>query len=118
MTDEKTMELFTQYKQTGDVKLRDKIAEKYLYVADIVAKKFAGRGVEYDDLRQVAALALIKGIDRFDPSRGLQFSTFITLFMLMLFLSFTVIVWFGLDSLPFILSPLNKKIHHIPIKNM
>ena len=78
MTDEKTMELFTQYKQTGDVKLRDKIAEKYLYVADIVAKKFAGRGVEYDDLRQVAALALIKGIDRFDPSRGLQFSTFIT----------------------------------------
>ena len=78
MTDEKTMELFIQYKQTGDVKLRDKIAEKYLYVADIVAKKFVGRGVEYDDLRQVAALALIKGIDRFDPSRGLQFSTFIT----------------------------------------
>lgn len=78
MTDEKTNELFIQYKQTGDVKLRDKIAEKYLYVADIVAKKFVGRGVEYDDLRQVAALALIKGIDRFDPTRGLQFSTFIT----------------------------------------
>lgn len=78
MADEKTKELFIQYKQTGDVKLRDKIAEKYLYVADIVAKKFVGRGVEYDDLRQVAALALIKGIDRFDPERGLQFSTFIT----------------------------------------
>ena len=78
MADEKTNELFIQYKQTGDVKLRDKIAEKYLYVADIVAKKFVGRGVEYDDLRQVAALALIKGIERFDPSRGLQFSTFIT----------------------------------------
>jgi RNA polymerase sigma-B factor len=34
--------------------------------------------VEYDDLKQVAALALIRGIDRFDPSMGMQFSTFIT----------------------------------------
>lgn len=38
----------------------------------------SGRGVEYDDLKQVASLALIKGVDRFDPSLGMQFSTFIT----------------------------------------
>ena len=78
MTDEKTSELFSRYKQTGDIALRNQIAEKYLYIADILAKKFTGRGVEYDDLKQVAALALIRGIDRFDPAMGMQFSTFIT----------------------------------------
>lgn len=78
MTDEKMSELFARYKETGDVALRNQIAEKYLYIADILAKKFTGRGVEYDDLRQVAALALVRGIDRFDPDMGMQFSTFIT----------------------------------------
>ena len=34
--------------------------------------------MEFDDLKQVAALALIRGIDRFDPELGMQFSTFIT----------------------------------------
>ncbi|MBQ8406886.1 MAG: sigma-70 family RNA polymerase sigma factor [Clostridia bacterium] len=70
--------LFIRYKQTGDVALRNQIAEKYLYIADILAKKFVGRGVEYDDLKQVASLALLKGIERFDPNLGMQFSTFIT----------------------------------------
>ena len=78
MTDEKTNELFKRYKETGDITVRNQIAEKYLYIADILAKKFAGRGVEYDDLKQVAALALVRGIDRFDPAMGMQFSTFIT----------------------------------------
>ena len=71
-------ELFKQYKETGDVAIRNKIAEKYLYIADILAKKFTGRGVEYDDLKQVAAFALIRGIDRFEPDMGMQFTTFIT----------------------------------------
>ncbi len=71
-------ELFKQYKESGDVAIRNQIAEKYLYIADILAKKFVGRGVEYDDLHQVAAYALLRGIDRFDPDLGMQFTTFIT----------------------------------------
>jgi RNA polymerase sigma-B factor len=78
MAEEKTNELFIRYRETGEVALRNQIAEKYLYIADILAKKFVGRGVEYDDLKQVASLALLRGIDRFDPSLGMQFSTFIT----------------------------------------
>ena len=78
MAEETTNELFIEYKKTGDITLRNQIAEKYLYIADILAKKFVGRGVEYDDLKQVASLALLRGIDRFDPSLGMQFSTFIT----------------------------------------
>lgn len=71
-------ELFKTYRETHDVKLRNEIAEKYLFIASMIAKKFVGRGVEYDDLFQVASLALLKGIDRFDETKGLKFSTFIT----------------------------------------
>ena len=71
-------ELFARYRETGDKELRNLIVEKYLYIAAILAKKFVGRGVEYDDLYQVASLALIKGIDRFDERKGIKFSTFIT----------------------------------------
>lgn len=71
-------ELFRRYRETGDIALRNEIVEKYLYIASVIAKKFVGRGVEYDDLYQVAALALLKGVDRFDETKGLQFSTFIT----------------------------------------
>lgn len=70
--------LFRQYRETGDVSIRNRIVEKYLYIAAVLAKKFVGRGVDYDDLYQVASLALIKGVDRFDERKGLQFSTFIT----------------------------------------
>ena len=70
--------LFEKYRETGDVQLRNEIAEKYLYIAAVLARKFTGRGVEYDDLYQVAALALVKGVERFDPSKGVKFSTFIT----------------------------------------
>ena len=71
-------QLFQAYRQTHDVRLRNEIAEKYLFIASMIAKKFVGRGVEYDDLFQVASLALLKGIDRFDETKGLKFSTFIT----------------------------------------
>ncbi|MBQ9081859.1 MAG: sigma-70 family RNA polymerase sigma factor [Clostridia bacterium] len=71
-------EYFQEYKRTGEVSLRNKIAEHYMYIAEILAKKFVGRGVEYDDLYQVAALALVKGVERFNPDMGMQFTTFIT----------------------------------------
>lgn len=78
MTEEQTNELFIEYKKTGDVAIRNKIAEKYMYIADILAKKFVGRGVDYDDLRQEAVYALLLGIESFNPEHGVQFSTYIT----------------------------------------
>lgn len=71
-------ELFSEYRRTRDVALRNEIVERYLYIAAVLAKKFVGRGVDYDDLYQVASLALIKGVERFDETLGLQFSTYIT----------------------------------------
>ncbi|MGI5849906.1 MAG: sigma-70 family RNA polymerase sigma factor [Christensenellales bacterium] len=69
-------ELFSYYQQNKDDELRDYILKKYLYMAKIVAKKFINRGVEYDDLFQVASLALVKAFDRFEYDRGVKFISF------------------------------------------
>ncbi len=78
MTKEQSTELFREYKRTGDLAIRNKLVENYMYVAEILAKKFSGRGVEYDDLLQIASEALISGIDKFDPDMGNMFTTYIT----------------------------------------
>lgn len=71
-------ELLAEYAHTRSPDLREQIVEAYLSVARLIARKFSGRGVEFDDLFQVASLALVKGIDRFDPDKGVKFITFIT----------------------------------------
>jgi RNA polymerase sigma-B factor len=43
-----------------------------------IAARFTGRGVEVDDLRQVAAMALVSALKGFDPKRGLRFTTYVT----------------------------------------
>ena len=75
MTDQ---ELFIKYSNTKDELVRNELVERNLKIAEILAKKMTGRGVEYEDLYQVACLALIGAVERFDPSKGLQFSTFAT----------------------------------------
>ena len=75
---QQTDKLFREYRRTGSIEIRNKLVENYIYVAEILAKKFAGRGVEYDDLLQVASEALIMGVEKFDPDIGVQFTTYIT----------------------------------------
>ncbi|MFY9279207.1 MAG: sigma factor, partial [Caldicoprobacterales bacterium] len=62
--------LLREYSETRDINLRNELVQHYLYIAEIIAKKFVNRGVEYDDLFQVASLALIKALERFDINRG------------------------------------------------
>ena len=71
-------EMFSLYRQTGDKKLRDKIVAQYMYVAEIMSKRFANRGIDYDDVFQVACLGLVLAVDRFDAGRGVKFTTFAT----------------------------------------
>jgi RNA polymerase sigma-B factor len=56
--------------------VRDELAAGYLPVSQHIALRFRGRGQPDDDLRQVAAVGLIKAIDRFDPVRGTDFLSF------------------------------------------
>lgn len=71
-------ELFAQYSKTRDLAIRDEIVVRHLYIAEILAKKYTGRGIEYDDLYQVASLALINAVERFDETKGFVFSSFAT----------------------------------------
>lgn len=70
--------LLRKYCETRDIELRNELVNEYLYIAEIIAKKFVNRGIEYDDLFQVASLALIKALERFDINRGFKFSSFAT----------------------------------------
>jgi len=70
--------LFEAYGKSRCVGLRNMIAEKYLYIPSIVANRFSGRGVETDDLYQVASLALLKAVERYSPERGVKFASYAT----------------------------------------
>ena len=71
-------ELFREYKETGSPEVRNKIVEEHFYLADILARKYTGRGIDYEDLYQVASYALVLAVSRFDPDKGAQFVSFAT----------------------------------------
>ena len=71
-------DLFKEYKKTGDKEIRDELIEKHLYIAEILAKKYTNRGIDFDDIFQVASVGLIYAVDRFDVGKGFQFSSFAT----------------------------------------
>ena len=58
--------------------LRAALIERHLPLVTFMARKFADRGEPLDDLIQVGTIGLIKAIDRFEISRGFEFSTFAT----------------------------------------
>ena len=55
---------------------REERVTQNLGLAHACANRFRGRGIEYDDLYQAACVGLVQAADRFDESRGLQFSTY------------------------------------------
>ena len=55
---------------------RDEIATRFVPFAEYLARRFAGRGESIEDLTQVAMIGLLNAVDRFDPSREVQFSTY------------------------------------------
>jgi RNA polymerase sigma-B factor len=68
--------LFNRYQRDGDMQAREQLVERYLPLARSVARRYEGRGESFDDLEQVASLGLVKAIDRFEPDRGLSFSSY------------------------------------------
>ncbi len=68
--------LFEEYGATGSTEVRNELVESYAPLAIYFANRYSGHGSDDADLRQVANLALIKAVDRFDPEYGVAFSTF------------------------------------------
>ncbi len=76
MDDTRLTPLFAAYAKTRDRDVMAELVEGYLPLCRSIARRFAGQGVEQEDLEQVAAMALMKAIERFEPERGYRFSTF------------------------------------------
>ncbi|QES08301.1 RNA polymerase sigma factor SigF [Streptomyces venezuelae] len=58
--------------------LRNQLVRMHLPLVEHLARRFRNRGEPLDDLTQVATIGLIKSVDRFDPERGVEFSTYAT----------------------------------------
>ncbi len=58
--------------------IRDQLVRMHLPLVEYLARRFRNRGEPLDDLTQVATIGLIKSVDRFDPERGVEFSTYAT----------------------------------------
>jgi RNA polymerase sigma-B factor len=71
--DEEIAELFAR---RPDPDARQELAKEFLPLAEYFARRFSGRGEPVDDLTQTASLGLLNAIDRFDPDRGVPFSTY------------------------------------------
>jgi RNA polymerase sigma-B factor len=68
--------LFDRWREWNDHRAREELIELFMPLARKLARRYLGAGQPYDDLLQVASLALIKAVDRFDPDRGTAFTTF------------------------------------------
>ena len=71
-------ELFGEFVRSRSPELRDRLVVEHLGMAYRLARRFAHRGEANEDLAQVAAMALVMAVDRFDPNRGVKFATFAT----------------------------------------
>jgi RNA polymerase sigma-B factor len=75
-TDDK--QLLRRYHQEGDLQAREQLIERYMSLVRSLARRYAYRGEQLDDLVQIGAIGLIKAIDRFDLERGVELTTYAT----------------------------------------
>ena len=73
-----TKKLFEIYNDNRDLDIRNILIERHMYLVNILSKKYMNKGVEFEDIYQVASLALIYAIDRYNPQKGYEFSSFAT----------------------------------------
>lgn len=78
VTAQETAELFREYARNHDRGVRDRLILGHQNLVHYLAGKFTNRGIPLEDLVQVGMIGLTNAVDRFDPDRGLQFSTFAT----------------------------------------
>jgi len=69
--------LLRAYRENGDLQARDRLVEGFMPLVASLARRYAGRGEQLEDLEQVASLGLMKAIERFDLDREVDLVTYI-----------------------------------------
>jgi RNA polymerase sigma-B factor len=68
--------LLSRYAATHDARLRDDLVGRHLPLVASIVQRYRSHRVELDDVAQVAAIGLLKALDRYDASRGVAFTTY------------------------------------------
>lgn len=76
--DVETKELFRLFKASPNNEIRDELYTRHIYIAEILTKKYVNKGIDHEDLFQVASLGLLYAVQRFDVDKGFEFSSFAT----------------------------------------
>ena len=76
--EKKDKELLRRYHEGGDTQAREQLIEQYMSLVRSLARRYSYRGEQLEDLVQIGAIGLIKAIDRFDLSRGVELTTYAT----------------------------------------
>jgi RNA polymerase sigma-B factor len=73
---EAARDLLDEYWRKRDPAIRERLVLAHASLAAYLGRKYAYRGEPLEDILQVAQVGLLGAIDRFDPTRGVEFSTF------------------------------------------
>lgn len=74
----KNYELFSSYSISKDKNIRNEIFNTYQYLPELISKRYINKGIEYDDLYQIACIGLLYAIERFDMEKGYEFTSYAT----------------------------------------
>ncbi len=76
MLDEKSTIEYIRRAKTGDATAKENLIEHNVSLVKCIVKRYLGKGVDYDDLFQIACMGFLKAIAGFDESFGVKFSTY------------------------------------------
>jgi len=68
--------LFLEYARSKDARLRERLITRYVGLVSFLARRFGAGNEQLDDLVQVGFIGLIKAIDRYEPQRGVSFTSY------------------------------------------
>lgn len=76
MLDEKSTIEYIRKAKTGDKTAKERLIEENVSLVKCIVKRYLGKGVDYDDLFQIACMGFLKAIAGFDERFGVKFSTY------------------------------------------
>ena len=76
MLDQRTCNQLIRSAKSGDNNAKERLLSENTNLIKSIVKRYLNKGVEYDDLFQLASMGLLKAINGFDESFGVRFSTY------------------------------------------